>query len=288
MSRPTVVRGIRLSHPDLGDLDVVPSAGIQASDLEVGFPQPREAVFDRSGVDGEDDETRFHGGAVVSLSARLRSAGGLTAAQWLDRLMPYLAPQVRSTLSYRFDGEGWREIVVRGQQAARPVAGRDPFGVRVDVQWRAPEGVSYSAGDNVVLINPGAEEDGRTYDLTFDRSYPESGGRGSIDVTNQGTTRAYPTFRVFGPCTDPTLTNERQGRELVLETSVAAGDYVEVDTMARTIRLNGLPQSNLFDALDFPASEWFSLDVGVSRLRYVPASFSSPSVCEIRWRDTYI
>lgn len=288
MSRPTVVRGIRLSHPDLGDLDVVPSSGIQASDLDVGFPQPREASFQRSGVDGEDDETSFHGGAVVSLSARLRSAAGLTAAQWLDRLMPYLAPQVRSTLSYRFDGEGWREIAVRGQQAVRPLSGRDPFGIRVDVQWRAPEGVSYSSSMNFVQINPGESEAGRTYPLTFDRVYPQSSGRGSIDVTNQGTTRAYPTFRIFGPCTDPVVTNERQGREIVLETSVAAGDYVEVDTRTRTIRLNGVPQSNLFDALVFPASEWVSLDVGESRLRYVPSSFASPSVCEVRWRDAYI
>ena len=269
----------RLEHPTLPVLELNGQDGLRVVGVDFGFAEPREVLNPRAGADGELDETRFHSGRVVSLTL------SVTDPAKLDELMAYTSPGLRPTLRYRIRGRGRRMIRLRASDLSRPVE----FGVaEVDVQWRAPDGVAESVDLETQLVNPAGDEDGRSYDLSFDRSWPESQGPGRVEIVNEGSATAYPVFRIYGPLTDPLIENETSGRQLSFDIEVSQGDYLEVDTAARTIRLNGLEVNNRYDTLDFPTSQWFGLRPGTNLIRFAPETSSAPAVCEVRWRGAWL
>jgi len=269
----------RLEHPSLPTLELNGQDGLRVVGFDLGWPEAREVANPRAGADGEIDETRFHSGRVVSMTLSVTDPGKL------DALMAFTNPGLRPTLRYRVRGGGQRMIRLRASDLSRPVE----FGVaEVDVQWRAPDGVAESVDLETQQLNPAEDVEGRTYDLTFDRSYPESQGAGRITVVNEGSATAYPIIRFYGPLEDPLLENETSDRQLRFEISISAGDYLEVDTANRTARLNGLAENSRYDAFDFPTSQWWGLRPGGNLLRFAPDSSSQPAVAEVRWRAAWL
>ena len=277
-----------LTVEGLGDFTLVGGDGaFKTATIDLGHAEPREVSHSRAGIDGEDDDTQFHDGRVVSFEGAAWTPA-TNAVDVVDRLSAYTRPGLRPWLVYRPAGKGERRVKLRATSLSRPMAGREPGIIRVAAQWRAPDGVSESTEEHVEAANPAEDVDGRAYPLLFDRSYPASTGPGRIDIVHTGSTVAYPVLRIFGPCTDPLVENETSGRQLAFEITIANGDYLEVDTRQRTIRLNGLTASSRYDALDFPASQWWGLLPGSNRVRFAPAAFSAPSLLEVRYRAAWL
>lgn len=288
MSFEPLVDYAYLTAEGLGEFTLVGGDGaFKTAQIDPGHAEPREVSHSRSGIDGEDDETSFHDGRVVSFEGAAWTPAS-NAVDVVDRLSAYTRPGLRPWLVYRPAGKSERRVKLRATRASRPMAGNAPGIIRVAAQWRAPDGVIESTTEHVAELNPAEEVGGRTYPLTYPRTYPSSTGPGRIDITHDGSTVAYPILRFYGPVTDPVIESETVGRQLVFEIEVAGGDYLEVDTRRRTIRLNGMASSNRYDALDFPASEWWGLLPGENRIRFAPDTFSSPAIAQVRYHDTFI
>lgn len=92
------------------------------------------------------------------------------------------------------------------------------------------------------------------------------GGREPTE--NEGTAETGLFMRLDGPLQEPRVTLQRQDGTtptLRFDIDIAAGQWLEVDTAAETVFLNGLPQSS---QLGRTAGEFFLLPKGVSTLRF--------------------
>ena len=277
------ITAARLVADGLDEFVLLPRDDWRMSDLDIATPSPRRVENPRAGADGVDDETRFHGPSEVTFAGAVVDGWGT-----VDRLASFCRPDLRPFLYFSVDGASERRMRLSYESLSRPLTAGEPGLVRVQVQWRAPDGVAESVDEQVQLVNPAGDEDGRSYDLSFDRSWPESQGRGRVEIVNEGSATAYPVFRIYGPLTDPLVENETSGRQLSFDLEVSQGDYLEVDTANRTIRLNGLEVNNRYDTLDFPTSQWFGLRPGVNLIRFAPETSSAPAVCEVRWRGAWL
>ncbi|HEY7822627.1 MAG TPA: hypothetical protein VIG24_07340 [Acidimicrobiia bacterium] len=251
--------------------------------LDVGYPQVRAVVNPRADADGVYDSTLYFGARTVSLS--LRAIGDRRAS--FESLSRFLRPSTRPVLFFTVDGTE-RRLRLRPSGRSAAFVGT-PNSQEFLAQWVAPDGVIEAATETTATASAvPVGEIGRTYDLTFDRDYVGTSPVGSVTVTNAGTTVTNPVFQLYGPCTDPVIQNLTTGQELGFSITLAATQYLEVNTRDRTVRLNGLANQNRYNTLDFATSEWFGLAPGTTLLRYQPATFAAGAVAKVTFRSAWI
>lgn len=291
MTCPQVVR---LTADGVSELtiDMDGTEGLFLIDLDLGYPTPREVIEDLTEQDGTDDSTRYFGARVVTLRTIAIATAGLTRQQVLDRLAAFTVPNLRPILSYVLEEDGdERRIVIRGSQRSAPLTAPWWDDMQdVQVSWVGPSGVIESSVEHVVVVFAGGDtEAGRTYDLTFDRVYPSSTPVGATYVTNAGNVTAPLVMRLYGPVTNPRIGNETTGEVLEFDDlTIPEGEYVEIDTAASTILLNGDPALSRFDRVNWAVSTLWQLPPGTSVVRYYPETFTVPAQAELRYHDAYI
>ena len=286
---------LRLEAPGLAPL-ILDSGPIIGARLDLGDAITREVVEVASDADGTIDTTALIGARVVTLEATISPAAATDgASRWAltQRLRAFTSPRLRPELYMRFS-EDDPELVVTMRRSQfsdlwEPQRGQRS---RVTVQWVAPYGILESAELHTATVNASGSPGGlgREYDLDFDRDYPADAPSGSVEVTNAGTIDAYPVLRLYGPWADETsIENLETGKALVFDgLTVAAGDFLEIDTRAKTILLNGDTSDSRFQYLVFPDSQWWTLIPGAQRIRFQSETFTAPAQAQIRWRDAYL
>lgn len=281
---------LTLETSGLDDLVLAKSDGYIVRSFEWKSGVVRSVSRDAAGISGAIDTSRFHGAGSVTLGLRLpRHADSFPVRE--RRLRSFTHGLLRPTLRVDWeDGVTDEMIVTLSQGTVMAPAGRATHR-DVVVQFVVPYGIMESATAHVASANAsGNDVAGRTYSLTFDRTYPAADPQGSVELTNAGDRDAYPVFRLFGPWSGgASMEHATSGVALVFDAAlaVAAGDYLEVDTRNRTILLNGDAAQSYYSYLSFPDSTWWSLAPGPQRVRFVPGSFTSPAQAEIHWRDAY-
>jgi hypothetical protein len=252
--------------------------------LDLGYPTVRAVVDVRAGADGTYDSTAYFGNRTVSMF--LRAVGNRRVA--FEQLSRFLRPITRPYLYFTVDGVE-RRIRLRANARSSAFAGT-PNSQEFLAQWVAPDGVIEAVTETVAIaVATSGAEDGRTYDLTFDRSYAASDPVGSVTVTNAGTTFAQGLqFQLFGPCTNPEIDNLSTGEKLRFVTTLSAAQWLQINVRDKTVRLNGLASQNRYNTLDFAVSTWFELPPGVSLLRYSPDSSSAGSFARVSFRSSWI
>jgi hypothetical protein len=79
---------------------------------------------------------------------------------------------------------------------------------------------------------------GLPFPLTFPLAFGSASG-GSVTVDNTGTIKSWPIMRIAGPVVNPRIINPATGDELRVNLTLAAGEYLDIDTAARTVLLQG-------------------------------------------------
>lgn len=283
------IYSLTLSSPGIPTLGIGTGGAFGLNSLDLGFPDIRVVEFPRPAADGMIDETKYIGRRVISADIVL------FPGTWVQEqtLRAFMSPDTRTSMLITPPDGPELVTTVRGASLAAPIVLEDlSAGVkRLNAQWSAPLGTLESAITKtaVVVAAGSTAADGRPYNLQFDRDYPNAGPSGTTAMTNAGTEHAYPVVKVYGPCTGPRLVHLEQNRELNFPTlSIAASDFLEIDTRAKTIRYNGDPNDSRYDALDFATSSWWSLAPGLQQIRFVPTTFTAPSQAQITWRDAWI
>lgn len=163
--------------------------------------------------------------------------------------------------------------------------------------------------DKISLLSwpvPSASEDDGLIEVTFEvftafpyalnltPGSPAAFGAGAAALTNVGTSRTYPVFRVHGPASTFTLTNtsvlDSAGNPLEIlynaglpgGVAIGGGDYAEIDTFRNTIYLNG-DGANLKAALDVTVSEFFWLKPGLNSLTIT----GDTTTADILWNSAW-
>ena len=280
---------ITLAAPNLPTLTIGVGGSFGLKSLDLGFPQIRQSEFARPDADGIIDETTFIGKRLITADIVL------FPGTWLEEqsLRAFMSPQTRASMLITTPDNNELVTTVRGASLSAPIVLEDETaGVkRINAQWSAALGVLESAEVKTGVIPAAGSTlpSGRVYDLVFDRDYPDAGPSGSATITNAGTQNAYPVVKIYGPCVGPRLVNVSQGHELDFPgLTILAGEFLEIDLRAKTIRYNGDPADSRYNTLDFTLSTWWGLTPGPQQVRFIPDTFSLPSQAQITWRDAWI
>jgi hypothetical protein len=265
-------------------LHLTEANGFFVQSLDTGYPTARAVVDNRAGADGTYDSTAYFGNRTVSMF--VRAVGDRRVA--FEQLSRFLRPITRPYLYYTLDGTE-RRIRLRANNRSAAFTGT-PNSQEMLAQWVAPDGVIEAATETVAVAQATSGiEVGRTYDLTFDRTYAATSPVGSVTVTNAGTTFAQDfQIQLHGPCTNPVIQNLTTGEQLRFLTTLSASQFLQINVRDKTVRLNGLATQNRYNTLDFAVSNWFSLPPGPSLLRYSPDTSSAGAFARVSFRSSWI
>ena len=286
-----------LTEPTLGSLELHPDGEATdcgpyiVTDFQIGFPAVREVVRNRALADGVIDDTTYVGARAITASIIVDQRRG-DAQAIIDDLMPYISPRYRPRLTWQIPGsDEQRSSIVRGADAP-VVIGGEKFNTVV-ASWVTTTGVIEAAYEQCVLIDPGSDvESGRTYDLTFDRTYPPGLGVGEVVVNNPGNTVADWRCEIFGQVTNPIL--EVNGVEMRFDRNggltVGQAQSVVIDTRSRTVLLNNDPDESRYDRMNFAEWSWqqVRLQPGQNLVRFDGAAIGPTAKARFCFRAAYL
>lgn len=272
-------------------LDLMDQAnGYRVDNLDIGFPTVREVRAALPTRDGDFDTTALFGPRVVTIAGSVIAVAGSARQTAVSKLAYWLRPAVRPRLVYAVDaGVAPLAIGLRGSQMSAPFT--NPFVSAFSASWVAPDPVAYALTAQTITLGPQGTASGRAYNLTFPRTYPAAtGGSGMGTLTNGGDKGTWPHLLIYGPCTNPAIfwVSPPGGAVVFAGLTVAAGDYVDVDTFNQTAYVNSNPAASRYGNLDFTQTVWAPLPPGPTTLRFAPASFSVPCQCVVAWYDAWI
>jgi hypothetical protein len=274
----------------VGTLLLDDTSGLRVSSLELGLPDVRAVAASRVGQSGTTDTTEHHGASLVTAEMTVFPVDGRTKQQTVDQLRAFCRPGLRPWLYFRLEPDGEeRRIRLRADQWSAPLT--SPAFQRVRVSWRAPDGVQEAITETTAAVSATADsEGGLSFPVVLPVQFAAEPSAGVIVVNNEGTTAAVPVIRIYGPCTGPRIENQTVGRALEFDAdfTVGAGSYVEIDVLERTVRLNGLAAQSRYDRLDFPASQWWSLEPGDNQIRFYPVAWSGGSKVNVLYRSAWL
>lgn len=258
---------------------VKPATGIALQALDV-TGSIREDAEDDPNSDGSLDFTRYLGPGAVIMELKLTS--GTRAA--LDALARFCAPHARPYMTVT-DSE-WsaaRRIMLRAESWAHPVQARQGLTRLVQYAWKAPLGVwEDTAPQTTEILADVPDTTGMVMTptgivVTGTEGYvmPASTAQAATLLAVQGSAHPRWTARLYGPCDGPVLTRDDTGQSITFKSDwhVPSGSYVEVNPVARTVKWLSDPDQDRSAYLDYPDTDWFDLEPGVTLpLRYHAAA----------------
>lgn len=126
---------------------------------------------------------------------------------------------------------------------------------------------------------------GHTFNVEFPLVFAGEPADGVVELVNAGGFDAPVLFRIDGPVSNPSITNETTGQTISFTTSVADGEYLLVDTAARSVLLNGTASRyNTIDA----ASVWFDLAPGTNSILFTGQVFDPDALLTATWRSASV
>jgi hypothetical protein len=281
----------------LGTLDLTPANGYVPQGLQIDAANTRVVSENWTDRNGANDTTLYNGSRAVTFTVALLPERVGTSEQALrEELGLWLNPALRPRLQYQLEAtDAARSVVVRYDQGAGfTVDFTQPSFTGMAIGWVAPSGVTEATDDVTVSVAPGGNqvELGRSYSLSFDRTYPAQTPSGTGFVVNDGNTAVFPLIRLYGPCTNPIITNRTANKTLRFTANggitLAGGDYIEVNMLTRTVFRTGDPTNSYLSRLDFTLSEWWSLTPGANTIAYSPATFGTSAAAIFVFRPAYL
>ncbi len=104
-----------------------------------------------------------------------------------------------------------------------------------------------------------------------------------LTLTNNGDDETPPNFVITGPGTNFTIQNVTTGGLLQINTTLIAGETIEINTLDRTILLNGA--TNIFG---YKSGNFWNIPVGVSYLNFrVQTGSNSDTTLNVQYRSSY-
>jgi hypothetical protein len=204
-----------------------------------------------------------------------------------DKIRALMHPGRRMWLHVRMDD--WpveRKIRVRGASLALPMG---PLPWSAQLGWVAPNPTFEEVTPQSVTLAPqGQPSGGMSFPMSFPMSFDPGLVPGAALITVGGTVPVSPVIDVYGPCSDPLVRVVNTGAQVRLRGDIAAGDFVRIDTAARTILRNNDPNYSVYGQLDFASSSWPRLPVGQVQVVFSPASSSGACQAVLRWSNRWL
>jgi phage-related protein len=259
----------------------------------LGQPPLRTQDQEPAGEDGLWLGPDYYSGRTLRIDAAIKTPGNqATALNVLAQLQDKAdTPAVRggggSTMDLRLKFPGRPARVVRGRlrKLAADLSKSIHGWIPLDIEFQAQDHLYYADEPDTTSMPLGSlTQGGMTFPLMFPFTIagdPSAVGRpGFLQV--DGTAATWPVLRINGPCANPTITHINSGRTLTVQTSLSAGEWVEIDTRPgwrSVLRENG------GGAPLAPASriDQFVLTPGLNELRWSATDPTLTSTLAVTW-----
>lgn len=103
---------------------------------------------------------------------------------------------------------------------------------------------------------------------------------GSDTIANNGNGNSWPSLRITGPVTNPTVSNNTLGLDFTILTTIGSGQFVDVDPNLQTVLFNGV--TNYIQYFD---GDWWWLKPGNNLIAFNGDATAS---LRLRWRSAYL
>lgn len=263
---------------------------IQSIEGLADLPAMRTSDVTIAGRDGIRDGTDRLGARTVTVATAIHSpseAAFYTAvAAFKAAFMPLRTGTL--PLTFRLDGIAEGNVArlnCRPRALSLPMISDYWNGVaEASVQLVANDPKLYSDLLNSQTTTLPSAGGGRTYPRTYPRIYGAVATGGSIFATNEGTWATDVLFRIDGPATNPRIENVTTGQTIELDYVLDVGEFMLVDTAARSVLLGGTASrySSLTDT-----SEWFDLQPGLNQINF-RAVTATAATLTAAWRSAWL
>ena len=282
----------------LGSLLIGKGTSVTIAAIEgLGKPPSRTGDVEPAGEDGLWLGIDYYSSRTVRIDAAIKIPGdAITVWDVLADLQDDAdTPAVRGTggttmdLRLKFPGRPARTVRGRLRQLEPDVSKYRHGWVPLDIEFQAGDYLYYADEPATTSIPLGLlSSGGMTFPLEFpfviDGDPAAVGRPGYLSV--EGTASTWPLLRVTGPCANPSITHVASGRTLTVQTTLAVGEWVEIDTRPgwRTVlRDNGggaplTPQSRI---------DRFQLTPGTNEIRWTATDNTLTSTLAVTWWPAY-
>jgi len=212
-----------------------------------------------------------------------------------------MVPSARPVLHYVLDrlGTPERTMTVRASNYDWPIKG--PTVREIQLQWVAADPAAYDPTTQTATAYAGSQATaGRTYNLTFPRTYPAGGAAPSTGtITSFGDLPAQPAVRIYGPATTPQLNFSWQGATaqwpspllfwFKAGTTINAGEWIDIDPANRRVIRNGDLTQPAITAVDWSRSRWPLLPPATTvTMQLVAGAATAITQAVASWNDAYL
>ncbi|MFJ7297547.1 phage tail family protein [Streptomyces collinus] len=263
----------------------------------LGRAGQRTADVEPPGEDGLWMGADYYEGRTVRIPAGIKVPGDEAAA--LDVLAQLeeatsddsvrLAGGVTLDLRLKFPGRDARVVRGRVRKMEADLTAAKHGWIPLDIEFTAADHLFYAdAAETTSIPLGGLTEGGMTFPLMFPFTVADTAGAVGRPgfLTVAGTSPTWPLLRINGPCANPTIKHVATGRTLTVQASLAAGEWIEIDTRPgwRTVLRNnggGAPLS--------PTSriDTFRFLTGVNEIHWTATDPTLTSTLAVTWWPAY-
>lgn len=156
--------------------------------------------------------------------------------------------------------------------------------VAANIQFYCSDPRLYSSAEQSATVGIQGTQSGRTYNLTFNRSFGGLVASNIIVANNGGNYDAPWSARIDGPVTNPSIESVSQSKTLRIIGSIGVGEFLEVHSSPyKTIMLGGTATRYSWLA---DSTQWFLLSPGNNDIRFNGSSAGAPTMT-FSWRSTW-
>lgn len=263
--------------------------------FDPGFPSVRESSRDNPDSSGTYDETKYAGARSVSIELTVlrnayrdvygfedwdQSVDWNSDSYWVSRLSSWMSPGLRPRLYFTMQGQSGhaRFMDVRPGNFSAPVSGGGE-NRPVQLQFVNASGLIFDFDTTTSATRDGrtrteirqteAPHLGRVYPEVYPKTYPET-ARGSSEVIYTGGVSNGFIVRIYSDplvaTTNPRITvtaPDGSQRSIGFNgLTIPAGQFLEIDTVEKTVTLGGLPELRQNKFLTAPLA-WPVLNPGI-------------------------
>lgn len=252
-----------------------------------GTPPIRNLITQRSQASGAFVRSRFNDARTITLEGEVLGSTIEAAFDNYDVLAAAMYDSIGTerTLKWTRDAAGQQLQAGVRLSELQPIVLTDgaPW-IKYQASFTAPDPRVYSQTETTATGNALAvAAGGKTYAYTYTRGYNPSSG-GDVAYNNTGSVPTPPIIRIYGYCTSPQVILTDEVR-LIFTGEVAAGDYLEVDAAARTVKLNGT--TSRLNLLNPVSSTFFALPVGSGSVQLVASNFDANARADLIYRSAW-
>jgi hypothetical protein len=272
--------------------------GYFCTSLDLGYPAVRDVVDNRADRNGADDRTTLFGPRAITANITALAGAGAVIDDVADNFAPFMDPSRRPVLHYILDRPGTPErvLTVRAAGYSWPIAG--PYQRDIQLAFVASDPIPRATTATTVTAWAGTSAAGRVYNLPHPRVYPAGAAATTAVMTVTGDVAAQPLLRIYGPVTGPIVTlapysgGATQYFYLYFAATYAitAGNWVDVDSAARTAYYNSDPTQPALANIDWVNSKlWPTVAAGQAyRLSMTGTGTGTQTQVQATWTEGYV